>query len=77
MLKNCFEIDNYNAALRWYTCTHAVYSLFNEIYITVNALPAVLQPSELPSELPLIRGRPGPLYFHVRGNKLSHRKLAI
>ena len=28
-LKNYLEVDNYNAALRWYTCTHNVYSLFN------------------------------------------------
>ena len=32
VLKNYLEIDNYNAALRWYTCTHNVYSLFNDVY---------------------------------------------
>ena len=32
VLKNCFEIDDYNDALRWYACTHTVNSLFNDIY---------------------------------------------
>ena len=73
-LKNYFEIDNYNAALRWYTCTHNVYSLFNYIYNSKCALAAVLLPCLLPSLLPSLQ----PLfYFRVRGNKLSHRKLAI
>ena len=53
MLKNCLEIDNYNAALHWYSCTHVVYSLFNDIYNSKCALAAVLLPSQLPSLLPL------------------------
>ena len=81
VLKNCLDIDNYNAVLRWYTCTRNVYSLFNDMYNSKCALAAVLQPflqpSQQPSQLPLTRGRPGPLYFRIRGNKLSYRKLAI
>ena len=54
MLKNIFEIDNYNAALCWYTCTHTVYSLFNDIHVynSESALEAVLLPSQLPCQLP-------------------------
>ena len=61
MLKNYLEIDNYNAALRWYTCTHTVYPLFNDIYKSKCALAAVL----LPSQLPLMSGRINPFYFRV------------
>ena len=73
MLKICFEMDNYNAVLRWYTCTHTVYSLFNDIYNSKCVLVVVL----LPSQLPLMSGKHGLLNFRVRGNKLRHRKLAI
>ena len=52
MLKNCPELDNYNAAQRWYTCTHTVYSLFNDIYNSKCALAAVLLLSLLPFLLP-------------------------
>ena len=67
-LKNGFEIDNFNAALRLYTCTHDVYSRFNDIYYSKCALAEVLLPSELPSELPLLSKILGPVYFRVRGN---------
>ena len=77
MLKNYFEIDNHNAALRWYTCTQTVYSLFNDIYNSKCELAAVLLPAQLPSQLPFLSSRHGQVYFRVRGNKLSYRKLAI
>ena len=35
VLKKYLDIDKYNAALRWYTCTHTVYLLFNDIWVTV------------------------------------------
>ena len=54
VLKNIFEIDNYNAALRWYTCTYTVCSLFNDIYNSKCASWAVLLPSLLPSLLPFL-----------------------
>ena len=76
-LKNYFEVDSYNAALRLYTCTHIVYSLFNDIYNSECVLAAVLLPSDLPSELPWTRGRHGPVNFRVRRIKVGHRKLAI
>ena len=76
-LKNYFEIDNYNATLHWYTCTHNVYSLFNDIYNSKCAFAAVLLTAQQPSQLPLLSSRHGPLNFRVRGNKQSHRKLAI
>ena len=77
VLKNCLEIDNYNVALRWYTCTHSVYSLFNDINNSKCALAAVLLLSQLPSQLPLFSGIHGQVYFRVHRNKMSHRKLAI
>ena len=52
VLKNSFEIDNYNASLRWYTCTYTVYILFNDIYNSKCALAAVLLPFQLPPQLP-------------------------
>ena len=50
-LKNYLEIDNYNAALRWYTCTPNVYSLFNDVSNSKCTLEAVLLPSLLLSLL--------------------------
>ena len=69
-LKNCLKFNNYNAALRSYTCTHTVYSLFNDIYNSECALAAVLLPSQLPSQLPEDMAQFISAY-------LSHRKLAI
>ena len=71
VLKNYLEIDDYNAALRWYTCTHNVYSRFNDICNSKCAFAAVLLLSLLLSLLASLQ----PLfYFRVRGNKMSHRK---
>ena len=67
MLKNGLEIDNFNAALRLYTCTHDVYSLFNDIYYSKCALAEVL----LPSELPLLSEILGQFYFRVCGNQVD------
>ena len=77
VLKKYLDINNYNAALRWYTCTHTVYSLFNDIWVTVEW--EIKQQMQVGSSVAAISPAisAGPVYFHVRGNKLSHRKLAI